>query len=61
MQHKAFSYYSVQDHAWVSESGAYEIRLGTSSTNIVLSKPIEKQGSFKWIGLEEPAPCELYH
>lgn len=45
----------------MSESGAYEIRIGTSSTNIVLAKPVEKRGSFKWIGLEEPVPSELYH
>jgi beta-glucosidase len=44
----------------VAEKGTYEIRVGTSSTNIRLTKPVQLEQSFTWKGLDEPTPFELY-
>ncbi|WWC87448.1 uncharacterized protein L201_002337 [Kwoniella dendrophila CBS 6074] len=54
LDHKAFSFYSTQEKAWIGRKGEYEIRLGISSTKIVLSKPVFVENSFKWIGLQQP-------
>ncbi|WVQ62915.1 uncharacterized protein L199_001064 [Kwoniella botswanensis] len=54
LDHKAFSFYSVQEKSWIGRRGDYEIRVGTSSTKIHLSKPVHLARSFKWIGLQEP-------
>lgn len=56
LQHKAFSYYDVRRVAWVGERGDYEIRVGTSSRDIVLVKPYHLERSFTWKGLAAPTP-----
>ncbi|KAL1406447.1 hypothetical protein Q8F55_008146 [Vanrija albida] len=60
LDHKAFSWYSVVEKRWVGERGAFEIRLGTSSTAIKLAAPFYQEQSFKWLGLEAPVGAELY-
>ncbi|WWC69041.1 uncharacterized protein I206_102977 [Kwoniella pini CBS 10737] len=54
LDHKAFSFYSVQEKSWIGRKGDYEVRIGSSSTKIQLSKPVHIENSFKWIGIQEP-------
>ncbi|KNX49905.2 beta-glucosidase [Cryptococcus deuterogattii R265] len=58
LDHKAFSFYSVHEKCWIGRKGDYEIRIGTSSTLIHLSKPVRIAKSFRWIGLQEPEVYE---
>ncbi|ADV25102.1 beta-glucosidase [Cryptococcus gattii E566] len=58
LDHKAFSFYSVHEKCWIGRKGDYEIRIGTSSTFIHLSKPVHVAKSFRWIGLQEPEVYE---
>ena len=37
---RAFAYWEMEIHDWFVESGAYEIQIGTSASEIVLSKEI---------------------
>ncbi|WVF66947.1 hypothetical protein IAT40_001690 [Kwoniella sp. CBS 6097] len=60
LDHKAFSFYSVQEKAWVGRARDYEIRVGTSSTKIQLSKPFHLDQTFRWVGLQEPQPFTLF-
>lgn len=59
-QHKAFSYYSVAEHAWVGEKGTYEIHVGASSTQIPLCKPHLLHKTFRWVGLHAPKEFTKY-
>ncbi|WWD20488.1 hypothetical protein CI109_104964 [Kwoniella shandongensis] len=54
LDHKAFSFYSVQEKSWIGRKGDYEIRVGSSSTRIHLSGPVHLAQSYKWIGLQAP-------
>ncbi|WRT65289.1 uncharacterized protein IL334_002232 [Kwoniella shivajii] len=58
LDHKAFSFYSVQEKSWIGRKGDYEIRIGSSSTEIHLSGPVHLPQTFKWIGLQKPVVCQ---
>jgi len=55
-QHKAFSYYNVTRSCWVAEKGAYEFRVGPSSTVVSAAKGFVLEKSFRWVGQGEPVP-----
>ncbi|WVR04181.1 hypothetical protein IAU60_001181 [Kwoniella sp. DSM 27419] len=61
LDHKAFSFYSLQEKAWVGLQGDFEIRIGSSSTRIHLAKPFHQTKSFRWKGLKQPEPFVCYH
>ncbi|KAM0750533.1 hypothetical protein T439DRAFT_380431 [Meredithblackwellia eburnea MCA 4105] len=60
MDHSAFSFYDISYHKWIGEKGVFEVRIGASSTNIVLAAPFDLAESFSWVGLQDPVPFK-YH
>ena len=53
-QHKAFSYYDVTRSCWIAEKGAYEFRVGPSSTVVSMAKGFVLEKSYRWLGQGEP-------
>ncbi|MBU5347272.1 beta-glucosidase family protein [Paenibacillus lautus] len=45
LDHRSFAYYDVELKDWVVESGEFEIRIGKSSRNIVLTEIVEVQST----------------
>ena len=41
LNNRAFAYYNTQNHDWCVQSGTFEILIGQSSRNIILSAPVE--------------------
>ena len=44
---RAFSYYNTEIHDWYAETGDYDILIGKSSRDIVLSKPVHVESTVK--------------
>ncbi len=47
LNNRAFAYYNTQNHDWCVQSGTFEILIGQSSRDIILSAPVEVVSSMQ--------------
>jgi beta-glucosidase len=60
---RAFSYWDVESSAWVVAGGIYEVQLGRSAHDIVLTAPVRRSGTRKThpLTMESPVSDWLAH